>query len=92
MYIYLTVEVILQMNCIVNIMVSMLNSSAIDYGFETLSCLTKYYVIIYVASLLSTQHKGVGSKTEWLRIRIMCESEGTPTPATDWMAQNQDNV
>ena len=54
MYIYLTVDVILQMNCIVNIMVSMLNSSAIDYGFETLSCITKYYVIVYVASLLST--------------------------------------
>jgi hypothetical protein len=33
--------------------------------------------LVFVASLLSTQHKGERAKTGWLGIRIMCPSGAT---------------
>jgi len=54
-------------NRIDGVMVSVLASSVVDHGFETMK-------FLFVASLLSTQHKGKRAKTDWLGIRIMCPS------------------
>jgi hypothetical protein len=36
--------------------------------------------LVFVASPLSTQHKGERAKTGWLRIRIICPSGATCIP------------
>jgi hypothetical protein len=62
------------------VMVSVLTSSAVDRGFEPRSGQTNSTKLEFVASPLSTQHKG-GAKTGWLGIRIMCPSGAICLPA-----------
>ena len=60
------------MNCIIDIMVSVLISSAVDRGFKPGWVKPKTIKLVFVASPLSMQHKGERAKTVWLEIRIMC--------------------
>jgi len=60
------------MNRISDIMVSVLVSSVVDRGFEPGWVKPKTIQLVFVASPLSTQHKGERAKTGWLEIRIMC--------------------
>ena len=62
-------------------MASMLDSIAVDRGFEPRSRQPKTITFVFVASPLSTQHKGERAKTSWLGIRIMCPSGETCLPA-----------
>jgi hypothetical protein len=55
--------------------VSILASSVVDR--EPWSGLTKTIKLAFAASPLSTQFSGARSKTDWLRIRLMCPSGGT---------------
>ena len=57
------------------VMVSVLVSSVVDRGFETIK-------LVFVASPLGTQHKGERAKIGWLAIRILCPS-GTTCLSTD---------
>jgi len=45
-------------------------SSVVDRGFETIK-------LVFSASPLSTQHKEISAKTNWLRVGIMCPSVAT---------------
>ena len=63
-------------------MVSVLASGVVDRGFEPWSGQTKKTIkLVFVASPLSTQHKGERAKTGWLGIRIMCPSGALCLPA-----------
>ena len=55
-------------------MVGMLASSMVDREFEHKP---KTIKLVFVASLLSTQHYGERAKTGWLGIRIMYQSGAT---------------
>ena len=62
-------------------MVSVIASSAVDRGFEPGRIEPKTVKLVFVASLLSTQHYGERAKTGWLGIRIVCPSGMTCLPA-----------
>ena len=51
-------------------MVSILASIAVDRGFNQVK--SKTIKLVFVASLLSTQHTGERAQTGWLGIKIMC--------------------
>ena len=51
-------------------MVSVLTSSMVDRGIDRVK--SKTIKLAFVASLLSTQHKGERAQTGWLGIKIMC--------------------
>ena len=59
------------------VMVSVLASSAVDRRFEPRSGKPKTMKLVFVASPLSTQHKGERAKTGWLGIRKMCLNGAT---------------
>ena len=64
-------------NRIGDVMVSVLASIAVDRGFKPGRVKPKTIKLVFVASLLSTQHSGERAKTGWLGIRIMCQSGAT---------------
>ena len=61
----------LKKNRIGGVMVSILASTLVDRGFETRSGQTKDRKMIFLASPLSTHHKGERANTGQLGIRIM---------------------
>ena len=60
----------------------MIGQSVIDHGFEPDWIKQKTITLVFVASLLSTQHYGQRAKTGWLGIRIICQS-GAPCLSAD---------
>ena len=60
-------------------MVSVLVSSVVNHGFGRVKPNT--IKLVFVASLLSTQHLGERAKTGWFGINIMCPSGATCLPA-----------
>jgi hypothetical protein len=60
-------------------MISMLALSVmpIDHGFEPERVKPMTIKLVFVASLLSTQHEGERAKTGWFIIRILCLSWAT---------------
>jgi hypothetical protein len=58
------------------LMVSVLAPSAVDRGFESQSGQTKDYKIV-ICCLSAKQAALVRAKTNWLGIRIMCQSGAT---------------
>ena len=66
------------MNCISDVMVSMITSSAVDCGFELQSGQTKNHKI----GICCFSEKHAILTTGWLRIRIMCPS-GVTCLSTD---------
>ena len=69
------------MKAIGGVMVSVLALSAVDRGFEPDRVKPKTIILVFVASPLSTHHKGERAKTGWNGIRIMCPSGATCLPA-----------
>jgi hypothetical protein len=63
-------------NCIGDVLIVVLTSSAIDHGFQSWS-VKQTIKLVFAASLSSTQHKGNRAKTNGLRIMIMCPSGET---------------
>jgi hypothetical protein len=59
------------------VMVSVLASSVVDHGFEPRSGKPKNMKLVFVASTLSTQHKGERAKMGWFGTRKICQSEET---------------
>ena len=64
-------------NRLCDLMVSVFASNVVDRAYESRSCQTNDYKLVFVASPLNTHHQGVRAKTGWLGIRIMCPSEAT---------------
>jgi hypothetical protein len=58
------------MNRISDIMVSVLVWSVVDRGFKPGWVKPKTKKLVFVASPLSTQHKGERAKTGWLEIKM----------------------
>ena len=65
------------MNRVGGVMVIVLDSTAVDRGFEPRSGQTKGYEMMFVSPLLNMEHQGERTKTGWLGIRIMCPSGAT---------------
>jgi hypothetical protein len=61
-------------------MISMLASSAVDMSSCLGRVIPKTIKLTFVASPVSLQHLGIRSKTGWLGIRQMCQSEATCLP------------
>jgi hypothetical protein len=66
-------------NHIGGLIISVLDSSVVDRGFQLQSDQT--IKIVFVTSPVSTVYYGVRAKAGWLRIRMMCPSRATCLPA-----------
>jgi hypothetical protein len=69
---YISSCILYHWNHIGSVMVSVLALSAVDHRLMSLDWVKpKTIKLVFVASLLSTQHEGERAKTDWAGIRIM---------------------
>ena len=66
-------------------------SQAGEFKLKNIQCsfLAKIIKLVFVASLLSIQHKGERAKTSWLGIRIRCPSGATCLSAGHYKNSNK---
>ena len=76
----LTYFLLVLQNHLMDVMVGIIAMSAVDCEFDPLPDQNKDIKLVFAASPLSTQHKGIRKKTNLLEVMIMCQNGRTCLP------------